>query len=76
MNIEKQIPMPEPSTAFGQSRKYPFNEMEIGDSVLAEGFSSTKGCHPYNAAKVYGGRSGKKFSARKVEGGVRIWRIE
>lgn len=72
MKIEKGIPAPEDNLG---SAKYPYSEMEIGDSVFFD-----VNLHDQNkariAARVYSHRTGKKFTARKVEGGVRIWRIE
>jgi hypothetical protein len=47
--------------------------MEIGDSFFVANFT-TKGF----AGTVYsaGKRSGKKFTVRAMDGGVRVWRIE
>lgn len=72
MDIDKNVPIPLP----GGRRKYPWAEMEVGDSVLLEGFHSTAECYPYRAALNYAAYWGLKFTARAVEGGVRIWRIE
>ena len=69
--VEKNIPYPlRPS--YG---KYPFDEMEAGDSF----FILTGGVKPpaaYSAASCYGRRHDMKFSCRKVEDGYRIWRIK
>ncbi len=50
--------------------KYPFREMDIGDSFWAEKTSSVRG-----AAVSFGLRHGKKFSSRKEGDGYRIWRV-
>ena len=73
MNIEKNIPTPEGSGS-GRPAKYPFTKMEVGDSVFIAG--GRQGCNELNAAKVYANRTGKRFSSRTVDGGLRIWRIE
>jgi hypothetical protein len=53
--------------------KYPFKTMQVGESFFVEGEENAKRMHStvYN----YGVRYGKKFVARKVEGGVRVWRM-
>lgn len=65
INIEKNIPI----TADGNSL-YPFQCMDVGDSffVVREG-------RVRQAAHNYGARTGKKFTVRKQENGVRVWRI-
>lgn len=52
--------------------KYPFNEMDIGDSFLAR-FALEKALR--TSASLYGTRHGLKFSVRLMEDGVRVWRI-
>lgn len=71
IKIEKGIPMPEVQA--GSKPKYPFLEMEIGDSFFVEGApQSLLTSAASNHAKRYGGR----FSVRKQYGGVRVWRVE
>lgn len=65
MKIEKSIPMPE------AWNKYPFKDMDIGDSFLVEGDV----VKVRNAAHAWGKVNNKKFSVKKVEGGHRCWRI-
>ena len=73
VKIEKNIPIPE-ACGGAITRKYPFNEMEVGDSIFIEG---RKGSYtPGNAAHNYGKNHGKKFTSRKENDGFRIWRIE
>jgi hypothetical protein len=69
MQIENGIPIPEGT---GRNR-WPFNAMEVGQSVFAEG--AKDGVRAATAAKVYGLRTGKKFTCRKMDNGHRIWRI-
>jgi hypothetical protein len=67
--IERGIPItPQPRATV----KYPWHEMEIGDSFLMEG-KDTKTASAN--ASATGSRIGKKFSCRKVDGGVRVWRL-
>ena len=66
--IEKGIPLPR------QKSKYPFPAMEVGDSVFFEGERTTGAI--YRAAYMYKTRSDGEFdfTARNVEGGMRLWR--
>jgi len=56
----------------GRPNKYPFGEMEVGDSFpVPEGDGFRSRC----AASAYGKRYSMKFSVRKYEGGYRCWRV-
>ena len=68
--IDKDVPIPE--GAGKKSYKYPFSEMEVGDSFFTDVLREKL----YPAASYYGKRNGKKFSIRKMEGGYRVWRIK
>ena len=70
MNIVKNVPLPESRNS---GSKYPFNEMEIGDSVFLLGGSHK--CKETDAAKKVGRRHGKKFVIRNEGDGIRIWRV-
>lgn len=77
VEIEKGVPVPveeKPFAGFARSKsKYPFAEMEVGDSVFYEGESNGGKVH---ASMVKSGqRHGRVFTSRKVDGGLRIWRI-
>lgn len=70
--IEKNIQMPA-SVRAGRTYKYPFTQMEVGDSFFvpektAARFQSTAS----SASK----RHSMKFRCRNVDGGVRCWRVE
>lgn len=73
IQINKGIPVPD--EAWGS--KYPFREMEIGDSFFEAGGTVSK---LQNAASHWRKKAGMKFKARQVcEDGVdgaRIWRSE
>lgn len=68
MKIEKGVPMPKNKRA----TKYPFAEMEVGDSFYVEPDNGSI----HAAASWYGKRNNKKFATRKEGEGRRIWRIE
>ena len=66
--IEKNIPIPDK-----RAWKYPWKEMEVGDSIFIKGKS-------INALTATGLRYLKKdgwdFAMRTVDGGVRVWRTK
>jgi hypothetical protein len=70
--IEKDYPIPK----IERRHKYPFKDMEIGDSFFApfeDGVAPERvRVRIINAAKVY---DPMKFITRKVDGGFRVWRI-
>lgn len=71
--IEKGLPMPEFS-ASGRPAKYPFSEMQVGDSfVLPE----DQLIRIRSAAANWGTRQGKKLSVRQLkDGSYRCWRLK
>jgi hypothetical protein len=74
IEIQVGVPIPtERKMPTMRVSKYPWHAMEIGDSFFVANFT-TKGF----AGTVYsaGKRSGKKFTVRAMDGGVRVWRIE
>jgi hypothetical protein len=76
IQIEKNIPMPN----LGKNRravKYPFMQMEVGDSFFVElehnhKNHNTLSTAAYQAAK----RLGVVFTKQKVENGYRVWRVK
>lgn len=84
MQIDKNIPPPV-ARAFksktGRLSRYPFRQMEIGDSAFFPGANKVNAQHPaYMAAKTIQKRDGLRFTLRSVVEngveGVRIWRLE
>lgn len=74
-DIDDNVPLPKRTgNSAGRPPKYPFGKMEVGQSVFFGGESSSS--KAAIAAHAYGRRQGKRFSARKADGGVRIWRVE
>ena len=69
--IEKGIARPK----FNSGRHlYPFNMMEVGDSIFDAGATPLTS-RVAMAARSFGKHHDVKFSCRSVEGGTRIWRI-
>lgn len=75
--VDKGISMERKREAFA---RFPFNKMKIGDSFFVpkedqnpEGVAASV----YSAANSYNRTHGTKLrmSTRKVEGGIRVWRI-
>lgn len=69
MKIDKGIPLP-PKGEY--RRKFPFSQMEIGDSV----FVADKRPAEFAASMQYVRRKlGYRFTTRSENGGTRVWRI-
>lgn len=71
MQIDKSFPIPASRKLRG-ARIYPFDQMEIGDSVLID---RAKAGSAKASAIWYGNRTGKKFITRDSDQGRRIWRV-
>jgi hypothetical protein len=76
--IEKEVPIPEVHS----KSKYPWPEMNVGDSVLIEAEKGEK-LHSLKrkigpAARYYGEKVGKGFKTLidHVNNGVRVWRVK
>lgn len=76
VSIDKdRIPIPAPATGpkRGKTFKYPFHELEVGESFFVENLQSRNlGGSVTYASKVLG----RKFTTRTMDGGVRVWRVE
>lgn len=70
VKIEKDVAMPG-GLRFG-ARTYPFDQMEVGDSFLCNGFERHK---LTSAAHSWGRVHQQKFSVRKTAEGYRCWRV-
>lgn len=73
--IEKNVPVPMPGG--GRNIKYPFRDMEVGDSFACDyGVASRL----RSAASQFGIRNGRLYKVRKVTEGElvvgRCWRVE
>ncbi len=71
IEIDRNVPMPAKPHAGGRPSIYPWAELEIGDSFFVPDKKSSN-CGAWMAGKLLG----RKFSARTVDGGVRVWRIK
>lgn len=71
--IEKNHVIPASVAGIGRREKYPWSQMEVSDSFFVPDGEIRKiagaACHA-------GRRSNKRFVARAVDGGVRVWRYE
>lgn len=79
--IEKNVPIPDVATKQHQNKKYPFDNMDVGDSFLVQSSKDAhyKTRHAIAAyASVYGKKNGKKFTSLGNESDftVRVWRVE
>lgn len=69
IKIDTGIPLPDPKTG---GSKYPWKDMDIGHSFFVpEQVTATFKTQITNAQK----RTGFRFTSRRVEGGIRVWRI-
>ena len=68
--IEKGIPMPEKRS---YEKKYPCSVMDVGDSFFVESKDKKEMSRISSSFATY---KPKKFAARSVEGGIRVWRIK
>ncbi len=76
--IERNIPLPEVHSR----NKYPWPQMEIGDSVLLKADEGENLYHLKRkigpSARYYGEKTNKQFKALldHEENGVRVWRLD
>lgn len=68
LKIEKEIKIP-------KVNRYPFDKMEIGDSLFFEELTEVESAQ--NAGYQYGKtrNNGFKMTRRKMDNGYRLWRI-
>lgn len=84
--IEKNIPAPPPGRGRGASAGFPFADMtDVGDSFMVETSPDPEAAtenkllmRRVRQAALWAGRKYQpaKFTVRKVDGGVRVWRTE
>lgn len=82
--IEKAIPLPAVEAGQGRPPKYPFAQLEVGDSFFVPAEVKEGDTQEQAVARLRGRmdsnkRQGQKLTGftlavRTVEGGVRIWR--
>ena len=72
IKIDKDIPTPCP---FAERAKWPFRDMEVGDSFFVP--KGTEANSATNAmANANHKQKPKKWTKRTLNGGIRIWRIQ
>ncbi len=81
--IEKGVPIPaaRPAGKGGRDSKYPFRELETGDSFVVpiNGDAAEARRLRVNLmtrCNKYGKSMGRRFTTRLVPEGVRVWRVE
>jgi len=70
IKIEKGIPI---TNSCGRRPKYPWAQLQVGDSFLASGASNPM--NVTNSRMLAERKYGFKFAARSTPDGVRVWRI-
>jgi len=79
IRVQKGVPIP-PVKPRGRNgglkyrRKYPWHEMEIGDSFNFPN-PGESGKNAHNAV-ILASKNGRRFVARQYDGGYRVWRVE
>lgn len=76
IQIQKNIPI---QTKREAKSKYPFEDMEVGDSFFVkcdEETLSSKRSTVLSSSIYYGKMAGKKFTSRTFPEGFRIWRVK
>lgn len=69
--IDKNIPLPPRKRSTGRGKRvYPWGELEPGDSFVIPSLNAN--IRQWKLETTY---PGKKFVSRRVEGGLRVWRI-
>lgn len=75
--IRKNVKMPRRREDGGYGFKYPFPDMEVGDSFVVKNRSKKALESAAAAARAYGARNGKKFSHRTIgKNEIGIWRVK
>jgi hypothetical protein len=76
IKIEKGIPVPERPS--GSAAKYPWNQLEVGDSFVVPRMNG----EPMQLTRERAGKAiqfakkrGWTFCTRQVETGIRVWRL-
>lgn len=74
ITIEKGVEMPVGGVR--KRMKYPYGEMEVGDSFVVENDCSSRMVNVCGMNRKMGLKLGRKFTARKQDDGIRVWRVE
>jgi hypothetical protein len=71
ITIEKNIPVPFYASEDGKLSRYPFYALAVGESFLVPRENGPT----IRSMTSIANKSGKRFTCRKVEGGLRVWRV-
>lgn len=69
IKLEPNIPIPRGTR--GVENRFPFKEMNVGDSFFTADRSARQAAYDFAQNRNFN----MKFATRKVDGGLRIWRI-
>lgn len=74
--IDKNIPIIDRNRKMGRPAVYPFDDMEVNDSFYVPNVTC-KMRHSIQSQMAYRERVHKrKFISRKIDNGLRVWRVE
>ena len=77
IKIDKNIPIPPTNRKCG-AYKYPFAEMKVGDSFFTKATTIQQVAQLRSGFNVIVKKIGGnyKITTKKIEGGLRVWRVE
>ena len=78
IKIENNIPLPPKGHSTGAAPRFPFAALAIGDSFLAPTTAKNAKARRrvLSCLMIYHAKkTGFRYASRKVDGGIRIWRI-
>ena len=73
--VESDIPVP-PKVMGTKAKKYPWDDMEVGDSFFVPNPPGHKRNPLYTSAQGRNAQATAKYSCRAESDGVRVWRVE
>jgi len=76
MQIRDDVPVP-PAKSYSKGSKYGFHSMEVGQSIEVTSGDPNLVYRQLSTVSAYWGRKlGWKFSVRRTNNGVGVWRVE
>lgn len=74
IKIEKGLPMPRPNKRHGGVRRYPWQEMEVGDSFFVPREGTSQKAIQALSCVTSKRWAPKRWATRTMPGGFRVWR--
>ena len=74
IEVESGIAIPKPRIKF-KGGVYPYNQMQVGDSFLVNEDRNNLLIYVCNKNRIAAKAYNTKYTAKRVEGGVRVWRV-